>query len=77
MALILPTGDMILTLTMKVFRALTIPRSTSLNVEKARGGREGGEWIAIHSVGPWRIKAVVMLHGSPGLLGSVILCQVY
>lgn len=70
---------MILTLlTMKVFRVLTVPNGSCLNVEKARGGREGGERMAIHLVDLWRMEAVVvMLHGSPGLLGTTIPYQVY
>lgn len=60
---------------MKVFHVFTIPNGSSVNVEK---GREGGERMAIHFVGLWRMKAVViMLHGSLVLLGSTIPYQVY
>lgn len=62
-------------LTMKVFHVFTIPNGSSINV---KGGREGGERMAIHFVGHWRMKAVViMLHNSLVLFESTILYQVY
>lgn len=54
-------------LTTKVFHVFTVPNGSSVNTVKRR---EGGERVAMHFIGLWRMRAlVIMPHGSLLLLG--------